>query len=88
MARRLLLTYLTITALTLAIVVIPLPTPFRAVIGAVYRATLSGDLRTFQRLNAMQRYLTDALGDEHPLETVIERLAELVGATAGARPSE
>ena len=65
------------------LVVIPLPTPFRAVIGAVYRATLSGDLRTFQRLNAMQRYLTDALGDEHPLETVIERLAELVGATAG-----
>lgn len=65
------------------LVVIPLPTPFRAVIGAVYRATLSADQRTFQRLIAMQRYLTDALGDEHPLETVIERLAELVDATAG-----
>ena len=61
--------------------VIPGPTPFRAVIGAVYRATLSGDLRSFQRLTAMQRYLTDALGGEHPLQTVIERLAELLGAT-------
>lgn len=61
--------------------VIPAPTPFRAVIGAVYRATLSGDLRSFQRLTAMQRYLTDALGDERPLQTVIERLAELLGAT-------
>lgn len=62
----------------LPLVVVPSHTPFREIIERVVRASLSEDVRASQRLVAMQRYLMDALGDDAPQRTAIERLAALV----------
>lgn len=57
---------------------VPLRIPFREVIAAVYRATLADEIRAADRLTAMQRFLVDALGEESPRSTVVQRLASLV----------
>ncbi|MGN6187472.1 MAG: PucR family transcriptional regulator [Conexibacter sp.] len=62
----------------LPIVAVPGRTPFREIVERVMRASLSEDVRASQRLVAMQRYLMDALGDETPQRTAIERLTTLV----------
>jgi purine catabolism regulator len=60
---------------------IPLRTPFREVIATVNRALLGGELRVYQRIWSMQRYLLDALGSENPQAETVERLHRLLGAT-------
>jgi purine catabolism regulator len=64
----------------LPIFTVPLQTAFRAVISAVYKATLSNEIRSANRLAAMQRFLMDALGEESPRSTVLQRLAALIEA--------
>src|SRR5438067_1881541 len=59
---------------------VPLQTGFRDVIGTVYRNVLSQEIRAAHRLNAMQRFLIDALGEACPEATIVERLRTLVGA--------
>src|SRR4051794_16069978 len=60
---------------------VPLRTPFRDVISTINRALLSSDLRTLQRVSSMQLYLMDALGEEDPLQAVVERLSTFLDAT-------
>jgi len=60
---------------------IPLQTPFREVIASVNRALVGGELRTYQRIWSMQRYLLDALVDDDPRGAVVQRLASLLEAT-------
>ncbi len=60
---------------------VPLRTPFREIVTAINRALLSSDLRTYQRLAAMQLYLVDALRDAEPRRTLVARLAELLDAS-------
>lgn len=62
---------------------VPHETPFRYVLSVVYRATLSSEIRASRRLVAMQTFLMDALADETPRSTVIERLASLISASVG-----
>jgi len=64
------------------IVSVPLETPFREIIGFINRSLLSGDLRALQRLTGLQRYLTDALREDDPAATMLERLGSVTDATA------
>lgn len=64
----------------LPVLLVPVHTPFREIVDRVARASLSEDVRVSQRLVAMQRYLMDALGDEHPQRAAVERVAALVRA--------
>jgi purine catabolism regulator len=57
---------------------VPLRTAFRDVVSTVFRSTLSNELRSSNRLAAMQRFLMDALGEESPRSTVLQRLAGLI----------
>ncbi|HWI74878.1 MAG TPA: PucR family transcriptional regulator [Baekduia sp.] len=59
---------------------IPGPTAFRDVIGVVQRTTISGEIRSFSRLTAMQTYLNDALRERNPAACIVERLGKLLGA--------
>ena len=60
---------------------IPLETPFREVISAVHRSLVGGEMRIYQRLSSIQRYLLDALTHDDPQGTLLERLAVLLDAT-------
>ncbi|GAA4012718.1 hypothetical protein GCM10022232_63510 [Streptomyces plumbiresistens] len=71
------------TARGFPVFVVPPETPFRDVIAATYRGSLSAGSSAFQRLTSMQRHLMDALGEEDPRETIVERLAWIVGGTVG-----
>lgn len=62
---------------------VPLRTGFRDVIGTVYRNVMSQEIRAAHRLAAMQRFLMDAIGEEAPEVTVVERLGSLLGAKVG-----
>lgn len=62
----------------LPVLAVPRHTPFREIVERVVRASLSEDVRVTQRLVAMQRYLMDALGEEEPRQTAIERVSALV----------
>jgi purine catabolism regulator len=62
---------------------VPLRTGFRDVIGTVYRNVMSQEIRAAHRLTAMQRFLMDAIGEESPDATVVERLRSLLGAKVG-----
>jgi purine catabolism regulator len=62
---------------------IPHRTAFREVIGIVYLATLSNEIRAASRLAAMQRFLMDALAEESPRSTVVHRLAGLINSAVG-----
>ena len=59
---------------------IPFETPARSIITFINRALLTVDEQSYRRLLSMQRYLTDALRDPQPEQTVIDRLASLVDA--------
>jgi len=61
--------------------VVPWDVSFRDMIRDVYEGLLSDDVRVYLRLVSMQHHLLDALADEAPQDTVMERLAWLVGAT-------
>jgi Purine catabolism regulatory protein-like family/PucR C-terminal helix-turn-helix domain/GGDEF-like domain len=61
--------------------VVPWDVSFRDMIRDVYEGLLSDDVRVYLRLVSMQHQLLDALADEAPQDTVIERLAWLAGAT-------
>lgn len=62
---------------------VPDRTAFHEVIGAVHRAVLSSEIRASDRLATMQRYLMDALGEEQPRMTLVQRLATLTGSVVG-----
>jgi Purine catabolism regulatory protein-like family/PucR C-terminal helix-turn-helix domain/GGDEF-like domain len=62
---------------------IPHRTPFRDLVGLVYGATLSNEIRAANRLAAMQRFLMDSLGEESPRETVVQRLSGLIDSAVG-----
>jgi purine catabolism regulator len=57
-----------------------LGTPFRDIVGFINRSLLSSDLHTYQRLNAIQRHLVDALQEARPREVIVERLARMLDA--------
>jgi purine catabolism regulator len=61
-----------------AIFEVPLATPFREVLACVNRALVGGELRTYQRIWSMQRYLLDALAEDDPQGTVIDQLARML----------
>jgi purine catabolism regulator len=44
---------------------------------------VSEEIRAFGRMSAMQRFLMDAIGEEDPKATIIERLASLIKARVG-----
>jgi purine catabolism regulator len=62
------------------VLAVPLDTPFRDIVGFINRSLLSSDLHTYQRLNAIQRHLVDALREERPREVMVERLARMLDA--------
>jgi purine catabolism regulator len=72
----------TAAACRLPLVAVPLETPFREIVGFINRSMLSTDLRALQRLSSLQRYLTDALREDDPEGTMIERLASVTDASA------
>jgi purine catabolism regulator len=61
---------------------VPARTPFRQIVARVFGAALSDDIRASHRLTAIQRYLMDALGQEAPQATLLERVATLVHGQA------
>lgn len=76
------------TARGLPVFTVPVETPFRDVIAASYRGSLSASSSAFQRLTSMQRHLMEAFGEEHPQETIVERLAWILRGTVGLLTSD
>lgn len=62
---------------------LPQETAFRELIGVVYQATLSTEIKAANRLAAMQRFLMDSLAEESPRSTVVRRLSGLIDSTVG-----
>src|SRR5262249_25583241 len=62
---------------------VPHETAFRELIGIVYQATLSTEIKAANRLAAMQRFLMDSLAEESPRSTVVRRLSRLIDSTVG-----
>ncbi len=62
------------------VLAVPLDTAFRDIVGFINRSLLSSDLHTYQRLNAIQRHLVDALKEPRPREVMVERLARMLDA--------
>jgi PucR family transcriptional regulator, purine catabolism regulatory protein len=60
---------------------IPYRTPYREVIGFVNRSLLSNDFRLVQRSLSMQNYLMDALRDDAPTRSLLQRLGQLLNST-------
>lgn len=60
---------------------IPHETPYREIIGYVNRSLLSHDFRVVQRSLSMQNYLMDALREEDPVQTLVQRLGQLLDTT-------
>jgi purine catabolism regulator len=60
---------------------IPAPTPFREIVSAASRSLLSSDLRGFQRLLSIQRFLVDALQEPDPRRALTGRLAKILDAS-------
>jgi purine catabolism regulator len=60
---------------------IPAPTPFREIVTAASRFLLSSDLRSFQRLASIQRFLVDTLQEPNPRDALIARLAKILDAS-------
>lgn len=65
----------------LPVFAIPAETSLHQIAAFVNRWLVSGELRTLERLAAMQRYLMDALHEDVPQQTLVERLATLLDAT-------
>ena len=62
------------------VLAVPLGTAFRDIVGFINRSLLSSDLHTYQRLNAIQRHLVDALREPRPRAVMVERLARMLDA--------
>jgi purine catabolism regulator len=60
---------------------IPLKTPFREVISSVHRSLAGCEMRTYQRLSSIQRYLIEALTHDDPQRTLLERVGRVLDAT-------
>ena len=60
---------------------ISLKTPFREIISSVHRSLAGSEMRTYQRLSSIQRYLIDSLTQDNPQSVLLERLASLLDAT-------
>jgi purine catabolism regulator len=63
--------------------VVPPPTPFREIIAFVLRNLMSEEVRAFSRMTAIQRVLMDAIGEDEPIQSAVERLAQLVNVKVG-----
>jgi purine catabolism regulator len=61
---------------------VPIETGFRAIASYVFDALRSNDVREYQKLLSMQRYLLDAIGAARARSAVIERLADFAGGSA------
>ncbi|MBB4660576.1 PucR family transcriptional regulator [Conexibacter arvalis] len=61
---------------------VPIGTPFREVVSYVSRSLIDSEVRAYQRLPSIQRYLLDALSTQAPERTLVARLAELTTAEA------
>jgi purine catabolism regulator len=61
---------------------VPEETPFRRVTSYVFNSLASRDMHRLRRSVAMQQHLVDALLDEHSVEALVRRLAELLDADA------
>ncbi len=62
------------------VLAVPLGTAFRDIVSFINRSLLSSDLHTYQRLNAIQRHLVDALREPRPRAVMVERLARMLDA--------
>jgi PucR family transcriptional regulator, purine catabolism regulatory protein len=60
---------------------VPYETPFREIIHFVDSSLTSGEEQVFRRLSALQRYLVDALGTQHPERAMVDRLARFLDAS-------
>lgn len=60
--------------------VVPYTTTFRDMTTFANRSLLSSDLRLFQRLSSIQRYLVDALRERKPEESLVRRLSSVIDA--------
>lgn len=60
--------------------VVPYTTTFRDMTTFANRSLLSSDLRLFQRLSSIQRYLVDALRERNPEESLVRRLSAAIDA--------
>jgi purine catabolism regulator len=67
---------------------VPLTTAFRDIAAAVFRASLSREIRAANRLAAMQRFLLEALGDDNPRVTAVHRLAALTDSAVAVLRSD
>lgn len=61
---------------------VPIGTPFREVVSYVNRCLVDSELRAYQRLPSIQRYLLDALSTQAPEQTLLARLSELTASEA------
>lgn len=59
---------------------VPLGTPFREIVRHADRALLIPEVRAYERLPAIHRYMFDALAQPDPTTTLLERLGSLVDA--------
>lgn len=59
---------------------VPLGTPFREIVRHADRALLIPEVRAYERLPAIHRYMFDALAQPDPTTTLLERLGSLVEA--------
>ena len=60
---------------------VPYETPFREIIGFVNRSLLSNDFRLVQRSLSMQNYLMEVVGDDDPIDALVQRLGGLFDRT-------
>src|SRR5690606_17205534 len=65
----------------LPVFAVPLETPFRDIISAVASSLLSSEVRSLRRVSSLQLYLIDALDDDAPRRTVVDRLARFAEAS-------
>lgn len=60
---------------------VPEGTDFREIVSRVHSNVASEEYRAYGRLPALFQYLLDALQQPHPRQTLIDRLAEFLGAS-------
>ena len=65
---------------------VPLEVPFREIIAFINRSYLSDDFYSLKRTVALQNALLGAMGESHPEEALVGRLATIVGGAVLFRP--
>jgi purine catabolism regulator len=65
---------------------VPFEVPFRDIIAFIDRSHLSDDFHSLKRTVALQNTLLGAMGESHPEEALVGRLATIVGGAVLYRP--